>query len=141
MDLQALFDRMMDGTTTTSDVEDLRTYLALEQVKRASAANGDRSLTYWVRECGMVAVEHGFDLNNVDQQLMLIAGEAHEAYDVYRHRSSLGDQFQRKFNEELADIVIRAFSFAYGNGINLEAAIAEKNAINHDRPWLHEADF
>lgn len=42
--------------------------------------------------------------------------------------------------EEIADVVIQAFSTAGYLGIDIDAAIRRKMAINKERPWKHEGE-
>ncbi len=63
--------------------------------------------------------------------LMLIVTEAAEAMQAWR------DDDREKFAEELADLVIRALHMAGQLGIDLEAEVAKKMAINWRRPFRH----
>ena len=99
------------------------------------------TITDWVTLCGTLAQAKGFNLTAIDQQLLLIVSEVVEAHDVYRNRTGLAGHYEEAISEELADIVIRVFSFCFGNGIDLEAAIIRKNATNEGRPYKHGKDF
>jgi|ABSO01.1.fsa_nt_gi Predicted pyrophosphatase len=99
------------------------------------------TITEWVILCGTLAQAKGFNLTAIDQQMMLIVSEVSEAHDVYRNRTGLAGHYEEAISEELADIVIRVFSFCFGNGIDLESAIIRKHAINAGRPIRHGKDF
>ena len=72
-----------------------------------------------------------FDWEQAPTFLMLIVTEASEAMQAWR------DDNKAKFAEELADLVIRAFHMAGQLGIDLEAEVARKMAINWRRPYRH----
>lgn len=63
--------------------------------------------------------------------LALIHSEVSEALEADR----IGDY--ENFQEELADICIRVFSFAGANNIDLEKRILEKMESNELRPYMH----
>lgn len=99
-----------------------------------------------------IATDHGFwkdyntayitrdDVNYaqyiIETKLMLAVGELSEAEDALRHNKPLPE-----FAEELADAIIRIADLAHKLGINLEAAIAAKQAYNETRPHLHAKRF
>jgi NTP pyrophosphatase (non-canonical NTP hydrolase) len=72
----------------------------------------------------------------IDSKLMLIVGEIAEAEEALRHGKP-----QPEFAEELADAMIRIGDLAHKMGINLEAAIAAKQAYNETRPYMHGKRF
>ena len=141
MDINTILQRVESGESTVSDAEAIRQYLATLTVRGVANNGHPTTISDWVRACGQLAERKGFDLQNVDQQLLLIISEVVEAHDAYRNRSKLGERFMGMFAEELADVVIRLFSFAYGQGIDLEAAITAKHERNKHRPWRHSKDF
>jgi len=105
-----------------------------------------------------IAVEHGFweDRKTIPftqliaTKLMLIVSEAAEALESLREseqgtirtwlsypngRDSVGKP--EGFASELADIVIRVADLAEYLGIDLETVIAQKEAFNRTRPYMH----
>ena len=66
-------------------------------------------------------------------------------YKNYRKNMELPEETnilnREKLAEELADIVIRVFSFCSLNDIDLENAIIEKMKVNQLRPALHGQKF
>ena len=63
--------------------------------------------------------------------MALVHSEVSEATEGVRHRD------RETFDEELADVVIRVASIAYGLGTDLDAAIAAKLAKNRTRGLHH----
>lgn len=63
--------------------------------------------------------------------MALVHSEVSEALEAIRHRD------RENFDEELADVVIRVASIAYGLGTDLEAAIIAKLAKNRTRGLHH----
>lgn len=63
--------------------------------------------------------------------MALVHSEVSEATEAIRHRN------RANFDEELADVVIRVASIAYGLGIDLEAAIWAKLQKNATRGLHH----
>lgn len=70
----------------------------------------------------------GWHNKTVLEALALIASEVGEAVNECR-----GDKPTEAFGEELADILLRTFDLAQWQGIDLEAAILRKMAINEQR--------
>jgi NTP pyrophosphatase (non-canonical NTP hydrolase) len=130
MTIDEIFYRIETGTTTQDDAVALRQILARRH-----------TISDWVRACGVLAETKGFELTRIDQQLLLIIDEVMEAYHKVRNRTGLAGNFQMEFSEELADVVIRTFSFCHGNNIRLEDAIIAKHGKNQDRPHKHGKDF
>lgn len=64
-------------------------------------------------------------------RLMLDISEVAEAMEADRK----GDE--ENFNEEVSDSFIRKFDLAGRRGVDLEEAIANKMAINAERPHMH----
>lgn len=63
--------------------------------------------------------------------MALVHSEVSEATEAIRHRD------RANFDEELADIVIRVASIAYGLGTDLDAAIRAKMEVNRKRGLHH----
>lgn len=63
--------------------------------------------------------------------MALVHSEVSEATEAIRHRD------RENFDEELADVVIRVASIAYGLGTDLELAIAKKLQKNRTRGLHH----
>ena len=108
------------------------------------------------KECFKVAREHGFWVGMsqhpvhlvVGQKLALITSEVSEAleemrsnpfpaYRYYRPEDSKPEGLQY----ELADAVIRIFDLCEWLGLDIEAAMLEKNQFNKSRPYLHNKAF
>jgi NTP pyrophosphatase (non-canonical NTP hydrolase) len=70
----------------------------------------------------------GWHNKTVLEALALIASEVGEAVNECR-----GEAPTEAFGEELADILLRTFDLAQWQGIDLEAAILRKMAINEQR--------
>lgn len=62
----------------------------------------------------------------------LVWNEALELDEAYKTTES--------YIEELADIVIVCMSIAGKLGIDIDAAVRKKMAINKERPWKHEGE-
>jgi NTP pyrophosphatase (non-canonical NTP hydrolase) len=75
-----------------------------------------------------------FDNPNVPKlctHMALVHTEVAEATEAVRHRDA------ENFREELADIIIRVASIAFGMGLDLESAINIKLAKNSERGFHH----
>lgn len=68
----------------------------------------------------------------VPTKLVLIHSEVSEALEEFRKGHDI-----HKFAGELADIIIRVGQLGVGLGIDLDAAVAEKQAKNRERPHTH----
>ena len=92
-----------------------------------------KTISDWMEEIKRWSAQKGFDFDweQAPTFLMLIVTEASEAMQAWR------DDDKAKFAEELADLVIRAFHMAGQLGIDLEAEVARKMAINWRRPYRH----
>jgi hypothetical protein len=89
----------------------------------------------WDREevdSGLLEILHDF----CDNQLYLKT--LRKSKDLVEHSEIRN---REKFTEELADIVIRVFSYAGGNNLDLEKAILEKMDKNEKREQLHGNKF
>lgn len=67
----------------------------------------------------------------ISTHIALIHSEASEALEAVRHRDRLN------FDEELADIIIRVTSVAWGLGVDLDTAVKLKMAKNGLRGFRH----
>lgn len=99
------------------------------------------TVTEWVVLCGTLAQSKKINLTAIDQQMMLIVSDVVKAHDAYRNRTGLAGHYEEEISDRLAAIAISVFSFCFGNGLDLEAAIIRKHAINEGRPYLHGKDF
>lgn len=120
-----------------------------------------KSITELVNEVHENAVNHGFwDFYLDSQKLLMDAKDDNKKEIVDNIISSLKVQFlalincevsecvealrkedKDNFNEELADVVIRALDLAGGLGIDLEKEIVKKIEINKTRPYKHNKKF
>lgn len=97
------------------------------------------------RNAWRITEEHGFhELDrSVGDKLMLMVSELAEALEYYRDGHPANQAWYDDLGKphgvpfELADVVIRIGDFCEENGIDLDAAIAEKNRFNETRPHLH----
>jgi NTP pyrophosphatase (non-canonical NTP hydrolase) len=85
----------------------------------------------------MISAAHYDELvnNAIGNRLMLIVSELGEAQEGLRHND------EANFREELADVAIRLGDLCGGLGIDLEAEIEKKMAINEKRPYKHDKAF
>lgn len=85
----------------------------------------------------MISAAHYDELvnNTIGNRLMLIVLEVGEAQEGLRHND------EANFKEELADVAIRLGGLCGGLGIDLEAEIEKKMAINEKRPYKHGKAF
>ena len=90
------------------------------------------------------AVGHGLweDEDGIDwyqESHSMIECEVDELYDAIEDRVNChGDEH---FAEELADVIIMSMSVAGKLGIDIDAAIKRKMAINKERPWKHRKEL
>ena len=91
------------------------------------------SLNRWGELCRRYEIQQGFAglHREVGTVLMLIVCELAEAMEEYRKRD------ETNMHEEIADALIRIFSFCNEHRINMEAEVARKMRINLRRPYLH----
>jgi len=99
-------------------------------------------ISEYQREAHRIAVEHGWwddEERPIGDVLMLIVTEVAEAMEAHR----AGNPESRSIpgftavEEELADVLIRAFDFAEKSGFDLEGAVRAKMAYNESRPYRH----
>lgn len=79
------------------------------------------------------AIAHGWweTKREIPELLCLIHSEVSEALEAYRNHND------ENLHEELADVVIRVMDMCEGYGIDIEAEILKKHAINKKRPYKH----
>lgn len=77
----------------------------------------------------------------VDQYLVISnkVEEARVSKLEWKEKSEIKDR--ANLEEELADIIIRVFSYCHGNNIDIEQAIIKKIVINQNRPHKHGKGF
>ena len=90
------------------------------------------------------AVAHGLWRDERDEWpsvcASLIENETDELYECAREWEDIGvdlSEPDERFIEELADVIIMSMSVAGKLGIDIDAAIKRKMAINKERPWKH----
>lgn len=73
-------------------------------------------------------VAQGFNVTSIEKEICLLHGELAEFYEAYRKKlPSVG--------EELADVAIYLLGIAEILGLDLEACIAQKMAVNERRKY------
>lgn len=72
-------------------------------------------------------VNHQFNTTNIEKEFLLLYGEVAEAFDAYKKNQHIG--------EELADVAIYLLGISEILGIDLEAEIISKMAINENRVY------
>jgi NTP pyrophosphatase (non-canonical NTP hydrolase) len=79
-------------------------------------------------------------INVVKEYLTLMQG-----FERIRGRLPLVEKSRinatNNLGEELADIVIRVFTYAEGNGIDIEREVLNKIEVNRSRPYRHGKKF
>lgn len=88
---------------------------------------------FYDHACGNNPCQH--KSGSTTSALMLVVTELAEACEALRK----GDD--ENFREEIADTAIRLFDLAAANGIDLEAEIEKKMAVNVRRPHMHGKKF
>lgn len=76
-------------------------------------------------------IDDRFTVRFLCTHMALVHSEVSEALEAVRKRD------RENFDEELADVIIRVASIAYGLGTNLDAVIAAKLAKNAKRGLHH----
>jgi NTP pyrophosphatase (non-canonical NTP hydrolase) len=91
------------------------------------------------KKCHQIAKSKGWwdEPRHAAECLMLIVTEVAEAMEVTRDPTVFGTEYNEKFGEELADVVIRVFDLAEHLQINIEKAIVKKCLKNAQRPYRH----
>ncbi|MDY6895004.1 MAG: MazG nucleotide pyrophosphohydrolase domain-containing protein [Thermotogota bacterium] len=79
------------------------------------------------------AKNHGWwdKARSIPELLCLVHSEVSEALEAYRNED------KENFAEELADIIIRVFDMAVGNGINIQEEVVKKHMVNTQRAYRH----
>ncbi len=100
-----------------------------------------RVLEKLVKENTEIAHSHGFYITRhrkgwmrILEALMLVVTELAEAAEAYRIH---GENWEKEFEEEIADTFIRLFHLCGDLGIDIERAIKEKMEKNKRRKYKH----
>lgn len=111
---------------------------------RSVVDEGDKSIQKWGEAIHQYAIDHGFweekdGMANpkiyVPVKLCLIHSEISEALEGHRNGIPHGDK--GCVAEELADATIRILDLCHKMGIDLEAEMKKKHAVNLLRPYKH----
>lgn len=96
-----------------------------------------KSLGQWAAEIATWRDRKGFETSwdNMVEKLFLVISEAVEAGEALRTSNREG------FREEIADTFIRLLDICGSVGIDAEAEIAKKMAVNEGRPPKHGKAF
>ncbi len=76
-------------------------------------------------------VNKGFNITNVEMEFCLLYGEVSEAYEAYKKKKD-------DLSHELADVAIYLLGLSEILGVDLEAAVKEKMAINAKRVYIDD---
>ena len=89
------------------------------------------NIEQWARKKKFLTPNELDDVEGVMAKLMLIVAEIGEAAEAVR------DQDHINFAEELADAIIRILHLSEGLAIPIDEIIAQKMAVNENRPDKH----
>jgi len=103
-----------------------------------------KTINQWAKECWQTSEDHGFHGEGdatVPKIVANLHGEISELWEAWR-KDELNFACNKPIDlncaeEELADIVIRAFDAAEQLGVDIERAIEIKNEYNKNRSWRH----
>ncbi len=101
-----------------------------------------------IKQCWQTAENHGWHEGEIDsrmfvEKLLLIHCELSEAMEEYRDDHGYTEIYYSGKGKpegipiELADVFIRLADLAVIFGIDLSAAVVEKQAFNETRPYRH----
>lgn len=105
-----------------------------------------RTISEVVRDCWRVSEQHGWHKDVDDrtfvEKLALVHSEISEALEEYRDGHLIDETYVKDGKPEgvpieLADAVIRIFDIAGIYGIDIDAAITQKQTFNRTRPFRH----
>lgn len=88
-----------------------------------------------------MAVQRGFDDNNIPNQFLQLIEEVGELAKAARIASGgkfAEDTSRKQASHEVADVLILLLDICNRLGIDAEVALREKESINKTRTWSHE---
>lgn len=88
-------------------------------------------------------INHGFEGKPIDRDLLLMISELIEGFEDTRVGKVMSEKIPEftVWEEEIADLMIRALNFATEHELRLVEAMRAKDAYNRTRPYKHGKKF